>query len=86
MGMPLTFVLNGQPRSFPELSSSATLDVLVNELGLQGDRVAIEHNGEIVSRSNWSTTVLSEGDRLEVVHFVGGGLPEDDWLAQAFYT
>jgi sulfur carrier protein len=71
--MPLTLVLNGQPRTFPKLSPSATLDFLVSELGLQSDRVAIEHNGEIVSRPNWKQTVLNAGDRLEVVHFVGGG-------------
>jgi sulfur carrier protein len=49
------------------------LDFLVSELGLQSDRVAIEHNGAIASRPNWKQTVLNEGDRLEVVHFVGGG-------------
>jgi sulfur carrier protein len=73
--MPLTLVLNGQSRSFPELSPSATLDLLIAELGLQGDRVAIEHNGEIVSRANWQQSPLDEGDKLEVVHFVGGGNP-----------
>ena len=41
---------------------------------LPGDRVAVEHNGEIVPRSNWTETALNNGDRLEVVHFVGGGL------------
>jgi sulfur carrier protein len=72
--MSLTLVLNGQSRSFPNLVQSATLELLVQELGLQGDRVAIEQNGEIIPRGTWSRSVLSEGDRLEVVHFVGGGL------------
>ncbi|NYF80425.1 sulfur carrier protein ThiS [Granulicella arctica] len=72
--MSLTLVLNGQSRPFPNLSTSSKLELLVAELGLKGDRVAIEHNGEIVSRANWNETVLSEGDRLEVVHFVGGGI------------
>ncbi len=71
--MSLTLVLNGQSRTFPSLFASATLDLLVAELGFQGDRVAVEHNGEIVSRSRWVDEVLLEGDRLEVVHFVGGG-------------
>ena len=72
--MAITLQLNGNSRSFPALSDTATLDLLVQELGLQGDRVAVELNGEIVSRGRWSATALHEGDRLEVVHFVGGGL------------
>jgi sulfur carrier protein len=71
--MSLTLVLNGQSRSFPTLSPSSSLDELVAELGLQGDRVAVEHNGAIVPRTSWTQTVLGAGDRLEVVHFVGGG-------------
>jgi thiamine biosynthesis protein ThiS len=66
-------VLNGQAREFPELAEGATLQDLVASLGLKGDRVAIEHNGNIVPRSEWPGAVLTEGDRLEVVHFVGGG-------------
>jgi sulfur carrier protein len=71
--MSFTVVLNGQPRSFATLSEVPSLDQLVAELGLKGDRVAVEHNGAIVPRASWSQTVLSTGDRLEVVHFVGGG-------------
>jgi sulfur carrier protein len=71
--MSLTLVLNGQSRSFTTLSQSSSLDALVAELGLQGDRVAVEHNGTIVPRASWPETVLGAGDRLEVVHFVGGG-------------
>ena len=72
--MPLTLVLNGQPRLFPDLLPLTTLDILIDDLGLKGDRVAIEHNGAIVPRTAWSATSLHENDRLEVVHFVGGGL------------
>jgi sulfur carrier protein len=71
--MSFTVVLNGQPRSFATLSEAPSLDQLVSELGLKGDRVAVEHNGAIVPRASWPQTVLSTGDRLEVVHFVGGG-------------
>jgi sulfur carrier protein len=71
--MPLTLVLNGQSRDFATLTESSNLEELVSELGLQGDRVAVEHNGAIVPRSSWAQTVLNPGDRLEVVHFVGGG-------------
>jgi sulfur carrier protein len=71
--MSLTLILNGQPRAFDTLEQSASLEQLVAELGLKGDRVAVERNGEIVPRSGWADTLLSGGDRLEVVHFVGGG-------------
>jgi sulfur carrier protein len=69
----MNFVLNGQSREFSQLGAGAHLQDLVAELGLKGDRVAIEHNGNIVPRAEWSNTVLTEGDRLEIVHFVGGG-------------
>jgi thiamine biosynthesis protein ThiS len=67
------FVLNGQARDFPQLAVPAHLQDLITDLGLQGDRVAIEHNGNIVSRTEWANTGLEDGDRLEIVHFVGGG-------------
>ena len=76
--MPLTLVLNGHSRDFAALTEPATLDLLVAELGLKADRVAVERNGEIVPRSAWGTTTLSAGDRLEVVHFVGGGAFSSD--------
>jgi sulfur carrier protein len=71
--MPLTLILNGQSRSFDHLSQAASLEHLIDELGLKGDRVAVEHNGEIVPRSSWAETTVNGWDRLEVVHFVGGG-------------
>lgn len=66
-------VLNGQSREFPQLASPAHLQDLIAELGLKGDRVAIEHNGTIVPRAEWASAALADGDRLEIVHFVGGG-------------
>jgi sulfur carrier protein len=71
--MALTVVLNGHPRTFDSLAESATLDRLIAELGLKSDRVAVEHNGNIASRTAWPETTVQENDRLEVVHFVGGG-------------
>ncbi|MEG9435294.1 sulfur carrier protein ThiS [Edaphobacter sp. HDX4] len=71
--MSLTLILNGQPRVFETLPDSATLENLVQEIGLKGDRVAIEYNGEIASRTTWDSITLSDNDRLEIVHFVGGG-------------
>ena len=72
--MSLTLMMNGQARTFATLAEDSNLEQLVAELGLKGDRVAIEHNGEIAPRTSWAKTALSGGDRLEVVHFVGGGL------------
>jgi thiamine biosynthesis protein ThiS len=66
-------VLNGQSREFSQLAPGASLQDLIADLGLKGDRVAIEHNGNIVPRTEWAKAGLAEGDRLEVVHFVGGG-------------
>ncbi len=71
--MSLTLILNGQSRAFDTLQERASLEQLIGELGLKGDRVAVEHNGEIVPRSGWGETTVNGGDRLEVVHFVGGG-------------
>ena len=52
------------------------LENLIHELGLKSDRVAVEVNGEIVPRSSWAVAPVGEGDRLELVHFVGGGTDE----------
>jgi sulfur carrier protein len=69
----MDLVINGQTRSFPALSPGATLPDLLQALGLKQDRVAVEHNGAIVSRPAWAATSIADGDRFEIVHFVGGG-------------
>jgi sulfur carrier protein len=69
----MQFVINGQPREFAELAASTLAD-LVAALDLKGDRVAIEHNGSIVSRTEWPQTAVRDGDKFEIVHFVGGGV------------
>ena len=66
-------VINGQSRDLAELSAASTVADLVAALALKGDRVAIEHNGSIVTRSEWGGAAIREGDRFEIVHFVGGG-------------
>lgn len=66
------FIVNGQAREFADLSA-ATLADLIARLGLKDDRVAVEHNGSIVPRTDWPQTALTSGDKLEIVHFVGGG-------------
>jgi len=65
--------INGEERDFGSHPSPFTLAALVEMLGMKADRVAVELNRDIVPRDRWTETVLSEGDRLEVVHFVGGG-------------
>ena len=62
--------INGEQKQFGEV---ANLAELVDQLGMKGDRVAVELNHEIVPRAQWSETALHDGDRLEIVHFVGGG-------------
>ena len=69
----LSVQLNGQPRTFTDLTSPADLASVINALNLKADRIAVEHNGEIVSRSAWAQVHVADGDRLEIVHFVGGG-------------
>jgi thiamine biosynthesis protein ThiS len=65
--------INGQDRVFPDDSESFTLAALVESLGMKPDRVAVELNRNVVPRDQWPQTQLAEGDRLELVHFVGGG-------------
>lgn len=62
--------VNGEHKACPE---ALLLAELIAQLGMKGDRVAVELNREIVPRAQWSDTELHEGDRLEIVHFVGGG-------------
>lgn len=66
----LNLTINGEPRQFDNVS---TLSCLIGALALQGKRIAIERNGTIVPRSQHATTVLHDGDALEVVVAVGGG-------------
>lgn len=65
--------INGEQRDFSNSPTPFTLAALVEILGMKADRVAVELNRDIVPRDRWSETRLNEGDRLEVVHFVGGG-------------
>ena len=67
----VTVQLNGELREVPE---GLTLAALLEWLDLPRDRVAVERNREIVPRTGWDVTRIQSGDRLEVVHLVGGGL------------
>lgn len=66
----MQITVNGQARAAPE---RLPLPALIEELKLGDRRVAVELNGAIVPRSAWPATQLAEGDRLEIVHAIGGG-------------
>ncbi len=68
--MSMNIVLNGEPT---QLDSVRTVHDLVEHLGYQGKRIAIERNGDIVPKTLHPQTMLADGDRIEVVVAVGGG-------------
>ena len=63
-------VINGEGQDIPE---GINLEELVKHLRLEGGRVAIERNREIVKRKLWEQVRVEPNDQLEIVHFVGGG-------------
>jgi thiamine biosynthesis protein ThiS len=67
--------INGDERTFSDVAAADafTLAALIDSLGMKPDRVAVELNRDIVPRTRWSETQLKNGDKLEIVHFVGGG-------------
>ena len=66
----MRLTVNGETREAPD---SATLADLLASLGIDSKRVAVERNLEIAPKSLWASTLLQEGDRVEIVQFVGGG-------------
>lgn len=66
----MNLLINGKETSY---ASPLTLAGLIEQMGIKADRVAVELNLNIVPRDQWTNTNLAEGDRLEIVHFVGGG-------------
>jgi len=66
----IEIILNGEGTEIP---MEWTVTDLVEDLKLVGKQVAVELNGQIVSRDRWQEETLVSGDRVEVVHFVGGG-------------
>jgi sulfur carrier protein len=69
----MTLYINGDERAFPDSPTPFTLTALIESLDMKSDRVAVELNRDIVPRDHWPETPLKDGDRLEIVHFVGGG-------------
>ena len=71
MGVTMANVtINGEARS---VQNGATIAAMLTAIGLDPARVAVERNREIVPRSTLSAVAVAEGDRFEIVHFVGGG-------------
>lgn len=70
----ISISINGETHQFQK---GITLVEMLGELDLNKDKVAIERNLEIVPRSMLNDVVLEEGDKLEIVHFIGGGIKSD---------
>ena len=62
--------VNGEPK---DIEGEPSLMELITHLDLPAARIAIELNREVVRRSDWGRTMLKDEDRIEIVHFVGGG-------------
>jgi thiamine biosynthesis protein ThiS len=63
-------IINGEQRHVPD---QLTIEGLILHLSLPADRLAVERNREVVRRPQWSETSLEKDDRIEIIHFVGGG-------------
>lgn len=68
--MSIRLVVNGEDRQVP--FSLSVADLLV-DLELETGRVAVEHNCRVLKRDEFPAVILADGDRIEIVHFVGGG-------------
>jgi thiamine biosynthesis protein ThiS len=66
----LRILINGESKEFDE---GISLSTLIELLELPPQRIAVELNREVIRRADWNITVLRNEDRLEIVHFVGGG-------------
>ena len=62
--------VNGEPR---EVEENISLPQLLGDLSLKAEQIAIELNQRVVRRAHWDTTLLEADDKIEIVHFVGGG-------------
>lgn len=66
----IRLIINGENR---ELKKDATLADLLEEMGTSSERVAVELNLRILDKQEYDRTILKDGDRLEIISFVGGG-------------
>ena len=68
----MRIVLNGDS---VEAADGCTVEALLLQLGISRERVAVERNADIVPKADYEKQFLSDGDKIEIVHFVGGGSP-----------
>lgn len=73
--LAMRIIVNGEAREVAEGQSVASL---LTDLGIQAERVAVELNLTIVDRQTFTGTLLRDGDRVEVIGFIGGGRSDDD--------
>ena len=66
----MNIIVNGDDK---DMADGIVISDLIDELGLKAERLAVEVNRRIVRRAEWPSTTLREGDKVEIVHFVGGG-------------
>lgn len=79
----MKLVINGEERNF---SASMTVEALLGELGVDARKVAVERNLEIVPKSSYAQVAVNDGDRLEIVAFIGGGSGAADTFTVAGRT
>ncbi len=72
-GIEMQVTINGERHTFPQ---PLTVEQVLRQMGLDGRKVAVERNLEIVPRSGYGEVELADGDRVEIVHFIGGGAPD----------
>jgi len=66
----MNVIVNGEERT---LETSKTVQAFLTEIGLDPTKVAVERNLEIVPKSQFADIMVEDGDKLEIVHFIGGG-------------
>ncbi|HXW83465.1 MAG TPA: sulfur carrier protein ThiS [Candidatus Binataceae bacterium] len=66
----ISITLNGEPH---RLAAGISVSALIEQLKMRPARIAVELNGEVVPKARYTETMVREGDRLEVINFVGGG-------------
>jgi thiazole synthase len=76
----MRITINGEERRFDK---ALNLEQILDEIGFDAQKVAVERNLEIVPRSSYAKTLVSDGDKLEIVHFIGGGASEDEGFSVA---
>lgn len=66
----MRLTINGEEKDLPD---AMTLEALIEHLALAPNRIAVERNLLVVRRADWPETLLMDGDKIEIIHFVGGG-------------